>query len=527
MIGKNNVRERIRSGELVVSCMLRFPNPAAAEIMALAGVDLMVIDNEHYPFNEETMIDLIRAADVHGMATVVRVPNCEPTRIAQIMDMGADGIWIPSCDLYEEAMQLVNAVKYAPLGTRGYCPITRANMYGYGMPADEFTAFSNEHSIVIVQIETKEGVEDLDRILTIPEIDFIDYGPSDLSASYGIPGKSSDPIVQNAIKEIISKSTAAGKPVARTAHSAEEVQQLLDEGSRIVHLGSDQQILAARARKLIRAVRPEGAAPAENTRFRGLGIKEKIRRGELVINTFVRLASPESAEMLAREGVDMIMIDNEHYPFDPEMMIAVARAANAGGAACTIRLPNVEPARIAQVMDMGMDGIWIPSVDSYEECKALVDAVKFAPVGKRGFCPITRAAAYGCGMTPEEYAEKSNENSLIGIQVETKEGVADIDRIVSIPELDVVGNGPSDLSASYGCPGRYDDPRVVEAIRTISEKAAAAGKVRGGMKHDPASMKAAYDAGERYLSLGSDQQMLMNEIREMTAPTNAWKKAHA
>ena len=104
--------------------MLRFPSPAAMEIMALAGVDLVIIDNEHYPFDEETMIDLVRAADVRGMACAVRVPNAEPTRIAQIMDYGVDGILVPSVDSYEEAMQLVNAVKYAPVGERGFCPIT-------------------------------------------------------------------------------------------------------------------------------------------------------------------------------------------------------------------------------------------------------------------------------------------------------------------------------------------------------------------------------------------------------------------
>ena len=116
MIGRTNIRQRLRNNDVVISAMLRFPSPAAMEIMALAGVDLVIIDNEHYPFDEETMIDLVRAADVRGMACAVRVPNAEPTRIAQIMDYGVDGILVPSVDSYEEAMQLVNAVKYAPVG---------------------------------------------------------------------------------------------------------------------------------------------------------------------------------------------------------------------------------------------------------------------------------------------------------------------------------------------------------------------------------------------------------------------------
>lgn len=253
MIGQTNIRERLRNNDVIISAMLRFPNPAAMEIMALAGVDLVIIDNEHYPFNEETMIDLVRAADVHSMACVVRVPNAEPTRISQIMDYGVDGILVPSVDSYEEAMELVNAVKYAPVGTRGFCPITRAAAYGFGKSAQEYAEFANAHSIVMVQIETKEGLADLDRILSIPEVDCIDYGPSDLAASFGMPGHNDDPKVQAAVREIIDKSRAAGKNVGEMAYTPQAVRELLEKGVRHVSIGSDQQIIAAGCQAMLRA----------------------------------------------------------------------------------------------------------------------------------------------------------------------------------------------------------------------------------------------------------------------------------
>ena len=253
MIGQTNIRERLRNNDVIISAMLRFPNPAAMEIMALAGVDLVVIDNEHYPFNEETMIDLVRAADVHSMACVVRVPNAEPARISQIMDYGVDGILVPSVDSYEEAMELVNAVKYAPVGTRGFCPITRAAAYGFGRSAQEYAEFANAHSIVMVQIETKEGLADLDRILSIPEVDCIDYGPSDLAASFGMPGHNDDPKVQAAVREIIDKSRAAGKNVGEMAYTPQAVRELLEKGVRHVSIGSDQQIIAAGCQAMLRA----------------------------------------------------------------------------------------------------------------------------------------------------------------------------------------------------------------------------------------------------------------------------------
>ncbi|MCI8304108.1 MAG: hypothetical protein HFF52_05710 [Lawsonibacter sp.] len=255
MIGQTNIRERLRNNDVVISAMLRFPSPAAMEIMALAGVDLVIIDNEHYPFDEETMIDLVRAADVHHMACAVRVPNAEPARISQIMDYGVDGILVPSVDSYEEAMELVNAVKYAPIGTRGFCPITRAAAYGFGKPASEYAQFANDHSVVMVQIETREGLADLDRILSIPQVDCIDYGPSDLAASFGVPGRNDDPMVQAAVREIIDKARAAGKNVCEMAYTPEAVQEVLERGIRHVSIGSDQQIIAAGARAMIQAAR--------------------------------------------------------------------------------------------------------------------------------------------------------------------------------------------------------------------------------------------------------------------------------
>ena len=253
MLQTRKVKQKLKNGEIVIRAFLRSSDPTSAEIMALAGVDLIVIDNEHYPFNPQRMETIIRAAETYGAECMVRVPNTEPARIAQIMDYGVDGILVPSVDSYEEAMQLVNAVKYAPVGERGFCPITRAAEYGFGKSAQEYAEFANEHSIVMVQIETKEGVTDLDRILSIPEIDCIDYGPSDLAASYGKPGHNDDPEVQRVVRDIIDRARAAGKNVGEMAYTPQAVRALLERGVRHVSIGSDQQIIAAGCKALLEA----------------------------------------------------------------------------------------------------------------------------------------------------------------------------------------------------------------------------------------------------------------------------------
>ena len=170
----------------------------------------------------------------------------------------------------------------------------------------------------------------------------------------------------------------------------------------------------------------------------GKKLKEKLKAGQVVTSIMLRFPDPSLAEMLAIQGVELLVIDNEHSGFHAENMPNIIRAVHSAGKLCMVRLPNVEEARIAQVMDMGSDGIQIPSVGSYEEAMELVQAVKFAPEGKRGFCPITRAASYGNGMTPEEFARRSNENSFVVPQIETKEGVEDIDRILAIDRKSVV-----------------------------------------------------------------------------------------
>ena len=112
-------------------------------------------------------------------------------------------------------------------------------------------------------------------------------------------------------------------------------------------------------------------------------------------------------------GVDLVVLDQEHYPFNAQEIEAIVRAVQSFGGECMVRVPNTEPARIAQVMESGVCGVVVPHIETYEEAMEVVNAVKYAPIGKRGFCPITRAAAYGMGMNAKEYA-----NAVLGGKLE-------------------------------------------------------------------------------------------------------------
>lgn len=256
MIGKSQIKQKINNSELVISSMLRFPDPALLEVIALSGVGLVTIDYEHYPFNEETLIHLARAADAHNIGLIARVPNAEPERIARILDMGIDGIHLPSVETYEEALGLVHAVKFSPIGKRGFCPITRAASYGLSrMSWEEYAEYSNQNTIIVVQIETISGVKNLDQILSIPEIDIVAAGPSDMAASLGIPGKNDDPRVKKAIEEVYTKAKQTHKHIFKKASTPEEMKVLRASGVNLVGISSDQQILMAGYRAMVEAAK--------------------------------------------------------------------------------------------------------------------------------------------------------------------------------------------------------------------------------------------------------------------------------
>lgn len=170
---------------------------------------------------------------------------------------------------------------------------------------------------------------------------------------------------------------------------------------------------------------------------------------------------------------------------------------------------------MAQMMDCQLQGIKIPHVETKEQALAIVNAVKYAPVGTRGFCPITRAADYGFTASPADYPVRANRDSVVSIMVETKRGLENLDEILSIPEIDVVAIGPSDVSASYGLPGQPDHPVVKAAIEEGQRKIIASGKCLCDLYKNPEQAKKAIQSGVRMFQIGSPLQLLSGGFKEL------------
>jgi len=182
------------------------PHPALVEMSGHAGFDFVVIDNEHGPAGLETTEHLIRAARCAGVIPVVRTLEAD---ILRVLDIGASAIQVPQVDTAEQAARIVAAAKYPPVGRRGAAFSTRAAGYGFfgGLP---FVQQSNTGTAVIVMVETREALANLDAIAAVPGVDAIFIGPNDLSFSLGHPGEWSHPEVERAIEDAVKKIVAAG-----------------------------------------------------------------------------------------------------------------------------------------------------------------------------------------------------------------------------------------------------------------------------------------------------------------------------
>jgi 2-keto-3-deoxy-L-rhamnonate aldolase RhmA len=193
-------------------------------------------------------------------------------------------------------------------------------------------------------------------------------------------------------------------------------------------------------------------------------MKDKIRRGELALGASLMFPSPQLVEMLAYAGFDWVLIDCEHGSIGLADVELMAMAADASGITAIARPRSNGAADIQSVMDRGVRGVQIPHVNSRADTERAVAAVKFGPGAARGLAAGTRPDRWGLGARMTDFAAQANAASLVCVQIEHLEAVANIDEILQVEGIDVFFIGPSDLSQSMGFPGNPKAPPVAQAI---------------------------------------------------------------
>jgi 2-dehydro-3-deoxyglucarate aldolase/4-hydroxy-2-oxoheptanedioate aldolase len=179
-----------------------FRQPSVVQLLANAGFDFVIIDNEHGAFNLETIADLARTAIYVGVTPIVRVPDLAYPYIAQSLDAGAQGLMVPRISTASQVHEVVQMMKYPPVGMRGSA-LSRGYTQFKGGPVAEVMAQVNEETLLIVQVEMRGAVENIDVIVSIPGVDVALIGPNDLSIALGVPGQQNHPTVQAAIQKTI------------------------------------------------------------------------------------------------------------------------------------------------------------------------------------------------------------------------------------------------------------------------------------------------------------------------------------
>lgn len=209
---KNILKEKLRNKNAVIGPFMKLPSPPVVEIAGLAGFDYVIIDCEHGPLNILEAENMVRAAHLANVAAVLRVGDNNSHSILRALDIGVDAVQVPHISTKEDAIKAVKAAKFAPIGDRGVCRFTRAARYS-SIDKKEYFKLANEESMVILQVEGVEGINNIDEILEVEGIDIIFIGPYDLSQSLGIPGDVDNIAVEEKMKEVIKKAQEKNKLV--------------------------------------------------------------------------------------------------------------------------------------------------------------------------------------------------------------------------------------------------------------------------------------------------------------------------
>lgn len=251
----NRLRQRLAAGKTVIGTMLvEIRQPAIMTLLANAGFDFVIIDNEHGPFSVETIADLSRAARDQGLTAIVRIPELTYAHVAQSLDGGAQAIMLPRVTGRAQVEECVRYMKYPPEGRRG-AVLGRGHTGFRSGPLADTLAAMNRETFLVVQIETAEAVDRLDDLLTVPGVDAALIGPTDLSLALGVPGRMEDPKLVGAIEKTMAACKAHGVVPAIHTNDLAMTTAWARRGMRLVSINSEAGLLVGAAGQAVKTIR--------------------------------------------------------------------------------------------------------------------------------------------------------------------------------------------------------------------------------------------------------------------------------
>ena len=257
----NKLKAHFAAGKAAINGWLAIPSGFSAEVMAQCGWDSVTVDMQHGVQDYQSMVQCFQAMDKHPITPLVRVPWNEPGIIGKVLDAGAWGVICPMVNNAAEAKALADASLYPPLGKRSNGPI-RAGAYGTATP---YQKIANSEVMVIAMIETQEGIDNIDEILSVPGISGIYIGPSDMGLSLGMEPMldREEPIIMEIYQKLLASCRKHGKFAGLHNGSAAYPARMIKMGFQLCTIANDSGLMAKAAREAVSQARKEGG-PAAN-----------------------------------------------------------------------------------------------------------------------------------------------------------------------------------------------------------------------------------------------------------------------
>jgi 4-hydroxy-2-oxoheptanedioate aldolase len=250
--------------------------------------------------------------------------------------------------------------------------------------------------------------------------------------------------------------------------------------------------------------------PVPENRF-----KTAIHAGQPQIGLWLDMGEAITAEIAGTAGFDWLVIDGEHGPNDLRSIIDQLRALSTSTAEPVVRVPIGETWIIKQLLDSGARTLLVPMVDSADQARELVRAMRYPPHGIRGVgAAVARASAFNA---IEDYADTAEEGLCLLVQAETRAAIADLDNILKVDGVDGVFIGPADLAADMGYLGRMDAPEVQEVIENAIRKIVAGGKAAGILTFNETFNRRYLELGASFVAVGADVTEFSMALKSLSA----------
>jgi 4-hydroxy-2-oxoheptanedioate aldolase len=251
----------------------------------------------------------------------------------------------------------------------------------------------------------------------------------------------------------------------------------------------------------------------------GTSFKQRVLAREVLLGTFLQLASPLATEIVAQAGFDWLLVDLEHGSGSETTLLSDLQAMNGSGVRALVRVESGERLRIGRALDAGAHGIMVPRIVSAEQAAQVARFFWFPPKGVRGVALGTRGA--GFGRLAAANVASLNDEVLGIIQIETLESVEAVDAIAAVEGADVLFIGPSDLSVALGVPGQLDHPRFREALERVLDAARRHNKAVGTLLRNAQEVEATVRQGITFVGISSEASLLASAVRTLARDARA------